>query len=84
MKTNYEKFGKLLNIDLVGNPELARNPIYAGQIICIGMRDGLFTGVSLSDFISGSRQDFYNARKIVNGLDKAQAFADRAVKILNA
>ena len=50
----------------------------------LGMKNGMFTGVSLSTYINGSHQDFYNARKIINGLDAAQAFADRAVKIYNA
>lgn len=31
-KANYEKYGKLLGIDLVGNPELANDPKIAAQI----------------------------------------------------
>ena len=83
-KSNYQKFGTLLHIDLVGNPDLALNPTYAGEIIDIGMQKGMFTGVGLSHYINGSKQDFYNARRIINGTDRAQDFANRAVKILNA
>jgi predicted chitinase len=83
-KSNYEKFGDALHINLVGNPDLALNPTYAGQIIDLGMRKGMFTGVSLSHYINGSHQDFYNARRIINGTDKAQEFADRATKIYRA
>lgn len=50
-KRNYEKFAKILGIDLVGNPDLALDPEVGYQIATIGMRDGLFTGKKLSDFI---------------------------------
>ena len=83
-QSNYQKFGAALKIDLVNNPDLALNPTYAAQIISLGMQKGMFTGVSLSTYINGSHQDFYNARKIINGLDAAQAFADRAEKIYKA
>ena len=80
-ESNYAKFGQLLGIDLVGNPDLALNPYYAGQIICIGMYRGLFTGVSLQTYFTAGGADWVNARRIVNGVDKAQQFADRAYNI---
>ena len=41
------------------------------KMICIvGMRDGWFTGKKLSDYINNDEVDFYNARRIVNGLVK--------------
>ena len=70
-KTNYAKFGKLLGIDLVDQPSLALNPTYAAEIIVIGMQKGLFTGVGLSDYITPGNVDYYDARRIVNGLDRA-------------
>ena len=36
-----------------------------------GMINGWFTGVGLPDFFNSAEEDPYNARKIVNGLDKA-------------
>jgi hypothetical protein len=35
----------------------------------------LFTGKSLSDYFSRTNDDWVSARKIINGLDKAQAIA---------
>lgn len=71
-RDNYEKFGHLLNVDLLDNPDLALNPDIAAKICVIGMNRGLFTGSSLVDFdTSGGGYDFFNARKIVNWLDRA-------------
>lgn len=70
---NYEKFGKLLNIDLKGNPELALQEENALFIAIIGMRDGLFIpGNKLSKYINNGKNDFYNARRIVNGIEEKQ------------
>ena len=81
---NYKKFGQLLGVDLLGNPDLALKPDVAGKIICIGMKRGLFTGVGLDNYLGGGKSDYTNARKIINGLDKAQEFGDRARAIANA
>lgn len=71
-KSNYETFGRLLKIDLVGNPALALNIDYAASIIVIGMSKGLFTGAGLNKYFNDKIQDSINARKIVNGLDSAK------------
>ena len=81
-QSNYAKFGSLLGVDLVGNPDLALRPDIAGKVICLGMAKGLFTGVGLDNYF-GTGADWYNARRIVNGLDKAQEFANRAQNIFN-
>ena len=81
-KENYEKFGKLLGIDLVNNPDLALDLEYAIKILVIGMRDGLFTGYKLSDFIEKYKPtDFIHAREIINGMDKAHVIASMAKQI---
>lgn len=80
-QSNYSKFGSLLGVDLVGNPDLALRSDIAGRIICIGMARGLFTGVGLNNYFSGTSADWYNARRIVNGLDKASEFGSRAERI---
>lgn len=68
---NYEKAGKALGVDLVKFPELAlANPV-ATQIMVLGMTRGWFTGVDLSDFLSDVKCDYLHARKIINGMDKA-------------
>jgi putative chitinase len=75
---NYEKMGALLKADLVGNPELAMDPKIAAQVMFEGMIRGSFTGKRLSDFFNDSITDFPNARKIINGLDRAEMIASYA------
>lgn len=77
-RNNYTDWSRRLGIDLVANPEKAAEPEIAAVILVQGMRDGTFTGAKLSDFINGASRDFVNARKIVNGLDKAEAIASIA------
>jgi len=79
---NYKKFGELLGIDLVNNPDRALEPEYAVQILVIGMRDGLFTGMSLSHCTDEyGRMDFVKARQIINGNDKEEVIASMAIDV---
>lgn len=73
-RTNYTKFSKLLNIDLVNHPDSAMSPSIAAQIIVVGMRDGLFTGVKLNTYF-GKTTDAINARRIINVTDRAALIA---------
>lgn len=82
-RSNYTNWSERLGIDLVNQPELASEPEIAAQILVEGMRDGTFTGVGLSDYISGSNIDFYNARRIVNGTDDASEIAQMAERYYN-
>jgi putative chitinase len=81
-RDNYAKFSRLLGVDLVGNPDLALQPDIAGKIIVVGMRDGLFTGKALRDYFTSSSSDWVNARRIINGLDRADDIA-RYGKLFN-
>jgi putative chitinase len=86
---NYIKFGKLLGIPLFEKPDLALTPDVAGKIICLGMFDGKFTHSKrpISYYISNSKrglEDFKEARRLINSLDKATKFAQRAIRILDA
>lgn len=83
-KDNYAKFSKLLGVDLIGNPDLACNDDIAAKIIVIGMRDGLFTGKKLRDYFTPTSSDWVNARRIVNGLDRANDIAAYAKKFYAA
>lgn len=77
-KTNYEKMGRILGVDLVNNPAKAEEPVIAAKITVIGMRDGVFTGRKLSQYINNGSNDFYNARRIVNSLDQATKLANKS------
>lgn len=71
-KRNYELFG------IADNPDAALSPVGAYKILSVGMQKGSFTGKKLSDFIKGSTTDYHNARKVINGLDKAGLIAGYA------
>lgn len=81
---NYEKFGKILNLPLLEQPELALRQDVSTRILLIGMKRGLFTGVGLSRYINNSKMDFRNARRIINILDRAELIAGYAEKYLTA
>lgn len=78
--TNYARIGKQLGIPLLVHPEMALQPEIAYEIMSRGMREGLFTGMRLSDYISAQRCDYLNARRIINGLDRAGEIAAYARK----
>jgi len=65
-KENYIRFGKLFNVDLVGNPELATDLQLGAKILFKGSMEGLFTGRKLSDYINDNKVDYVNARAVVN------------------
>ena len=78
-RANYAKYARLLDIDLVGDPDLALDAETAAFILAHGMRTGTYTTRKLSDYINSRRVDFRGARRIVNGLDKASKIARLAV-----
>jgi hypothetical protein len=80
-KENYEKFGKLLGIDLVTNPDLALDFMYANFILVRGFRDGLFTGKKISDYINKHFIDYVGARACINYHDRAKTIASMAHKL---
>jgi predicted chitinase len=71
-RINYADWSRRLNLDLLTYPEQVAEPAIAAQVLVVGMRDGTFTGVSLTDYLG---EDFYTARKIINGLDCADRIA---------
>lgn len=79
-RRNYIKFSRRLGIDLVNHPIIAADMRIAVNILIDGMRLGVFTGKKLSDYFDTNKKDYYNARRIVNGLDRASKIADYAKK----
>lgn len=77
---NYTKVGQLLQLDLTAEPDLVKHPKIAHQILTQGMIDGWFTGKRLKDYITINKVDYINARRIINGLDKAKQIAEYAEK----
>lgn len=75
---NYQVMSKKLGVDLVGDPDLALKLSNAVPIMFLGMEEGLFTGVGFDRYFNPTKGDWVNARKIINGLDKANLIADEA------
>ncbi len=78
--TNYLKVGQELGLgnQLEIHPEKALDPETAYRIMSLGMRTGIFTTKKLSDYINATKCDYVNARRIINGLDKARNIAEYA------
>lgn len=80
-RDNYQKFTDILGIDLISNPDLALNPVVSAKILVIGSLKGVFTTRKLSDYITyGSYNDFVEARRVINGVDRKYDIADYAIK----
>ena len=71
-RSNYTRY------KIQDNPDSALDPAVAYHIMSDGMRNGVFTGKKLSDYITSTSADYYHARRIINGLDHAQEIADDA------
>lgn len=81
-KRNYELAARKLSVDLVRNPDLAMDEDIAFDILTLGMHEGWFTGKKLSSFITPTKTDFVNARRIINGTDRATLIAGYAQEFL--
>lgn len=81
---NYVYWSTRIGRDLVKHPEDALIPEVSTYILVHGMVDGSFTGRKLSRYFNDSVDDPINARRIINGLDKAQLIASYHKKILDA
>jgi hypothetical protein len=76
--------GTKLGFPLAFEPELALDWGIARKIAREGMLGGWFTGKRLSDYITKSKTDFVNARRIINGTDRAEQIAGYAEEFLKA
>lgn len=83
-QANYEKAGKLLGVELVKDPRLALRKDIAAAILVQGMVDGWFTGKRLSHYFTGATSDPKGARRIINGMDRAELIAGHHAKFLGA
>ncbi len=75
---NYQRMGDILGYDLVNNPDLALDPEISYEIMSYGMRNGTFTGARLDWYINNTRTDYTNARRVINGTDRASTIAGYA------
>lgn len=82
-KYNYQRYSDILKIDLVNNPDKALDPDISLFILTHGFKYGVFTGRKLEDYVNSNKTDFLNARRCINGTDKAKEIADIANDFLN-
>lgn len=82
---NYEWADKALGLNgsLLRNFDRALEPDIAARILVLGMETGAFTGKGLRKYLSGevaTFEQFREARRIINGMDKADLIAGHAIK----
>lgn len=77
-EANYERLGKRLGLDLTSDADVVMRADVAVKILVIGMKEGLFTGKCLADYVTLQQSNYRGARRIVNGTDKASAIAELA------
>lgn len=80
-RANYARMGVALGRgnEFVADPDLLLVPETSYAVMSIGMRRGLFTGKALLTYINDNVSDYRNARRIINGLDKAELIANYAL-----
>ncbi|WP_341496375.1 peptidoglycan-binding protein [Photobacterium damselae subsp. damselae] len=90
-KTNYETLSQYLfdkdssrGVDVVSHPDLLLEGFYSVQATLIGMTFGIYTGKKYSDYLDGQTPDYVNARRIINGKDRAELIAGYAVEFEKA
>ena len=74
-RRNYTDWSERLGVDLVNKPDLAATLAYAPTILIDGMMLGTFTGRALPRYVNGEKTDYANARRVVNGIDRADLIA---------
>ncbi len=80
-KRNYEWAERVTNQPLVENPDLLLDDLDLGYEVTIkGITSGAYTGKALSAYINQNSVNYHRARRVVNGMDKAQKIADYARK----
>jgi predicted chitinase len=82
-ENNYQKYSDILGVDLVGSPDLAMENEIALFVLVHGFKTGTFTGRKITDYINDFDTDFINARRCINGTDRAHEIAELAENYLN-
>lgn len=84
-RRNYRVLGERIAVDLEVDPDKALEAETAARIMTIGMREGLFTGRKLGDYFPPDGQpQWVEARRIINGLDRAHDVAAYAQMFYSA
>lgn len=79
-RTNYFNMGEYLKLDLINNPDLLLDTEVSARVLVHGILKGSFTGVGIHRYVTRLKTDYVNARRIINGVDKANEIANIAVQ----
>lgn len=77
-RSNFSKMQLITGAPLVADPDKALDPAIAAAIMFEGMQRGTFTSKKLADYFNDRLTDWVNARRIINGTDKAETIASMA------
>ena len=77
-KNNYVRAARELGLPFDKEPALALQSEPSVKCLVRGCMKGWWTGKSIGDYITLQKSDFYGARRVVNGLDKASEIAKLA------
>ena len=87
-RANYAKASDKLGVDLIAGPDKAMRPDIAAKIMRLGMERGWFTTRSFASYLPkagpAKRDQFVQARRIINGTDRAGDVAGFAMQFQNA
>lgn len=83
-RTNYFNMGNYLKLDLINNPDLLLDTKISARVLVYGIIEGSFTGVGINRYVTNLKTDYVNARRIINGVDKANEIADIATQFEKA
>lgn len=82
---NYKRATDELGADFLNNPDLALDPKHSADILVTGSMQGWFTAQSIPDHITyGHYDEFVEARRVINGVDKKDMIARYAKIFLTA
>lgn len=78
-RLNYTRYSEIAGLQLARYPIIVMNwPALSVFVIVDGMLRGVYTTRRLDEFVNAGKQDFFNARRVINGTDRAQKIADQA------
>ncbi len=62
-------------------PSMVMKQKHAAKKLVVGMANGMFTGKGLFRYINSQETDYFHARRIINGMDRARKFEGLAIRI---
>ena len=78
-RLNYTRYTEKTGLELVKLPIILMNRAALSVFVIVdGMMHGVYTGRRLDEFVNNGKQDFFNARQVVNGHDRADKIAAQA------